>query len=138
MDIKTCTLVLNIKIVPFFVCVFQSSVVHNTIKLLCLYVLNAYLRACTADLANVTVMELRLLGRPFGLLQLVLVKRGLFVGVYSWSCHHVAARVAPGRTCQLLGWWLDGGLWLLRLLWLLRWRLRLCEILLGRLVIGGG
>lgn len=99
---------------------------------------NSYLRACTADLANVTIMELGLLGRPFRFLQLVLVKRWLFVGVYSRSCHHVAARVAPGRARQLFGWWLDGGLGLLLLLWLLRWRLRLSESLLGRLVVGGG
>lgn len=52
---------------------------------------NSYLRACTANLANVTVMELRLLGRPFGLLQLVLVKNGLFVGVHSRGRHHVAS-----------------------------------------------
>lgn len=80
-------------------------------------------------------MELGLFGRPFGFLQFVLVKCGLFVSVYSRSCHHVAAWVAPGRAGQLLGWRLDGGL---GLLWLLRWRLRLGEGLLGWLVIGGG
>lgn len=108
---------------------------NKTLSVQPLVIINSYLRACTADLANVTVMELRLFGRPFGLLQLVLVKCGLFVGVYSRSRHHVAARVAPGRACELLGWWLDGRLGLLRLL---RWGLRLGESLLGRLVIGGG
>lgn len=116
---------------------FLCSARHN--KAFVFVCFNSYLRACTADLANVTVVELRLFGRPFGLLQLALVKRGLFVGVYSWSRHHVAARVAPGRTCQLFGRCLDWGLRLLRLLrLLLRWRLRLCEILLRRLVIRGG
>jgi len=95
-------------------------------------IINSYLRACTADLANVTIMELGLLGRPFGLLQLALVKCGLLVGVYSRSRHHVAARVAPGRARQLLRRRLHG------LLQLLRWRLRLGESLLGRLVVGWG
>ena len=101
-------------------------------------IINSYLRACTADLANVTVMELRLLGRPFGLLQLALVKRRLLIGVSSRSRHHVAARIAPGRARQRLGWRLDGGLGLLGLLWLLGRRLRLGKGLLRRLVIGGG
>lgn len=97
--------------------------------------IDLYLRACAADLANVAVMELRWFWGPFWLLQLVLVKSGLLVGVHRWSRYHVAARVAPGRTGQLFEWRLDGGL--LRL-WLLRWRLRLCEVLLGRLVVVGG
>lgn len=101
-------------------------------------IIKSHLRACTADLANVTVMELGLLRRPFGSLQLALVKQGLLVGVYSRRRHHVAARVAPGRARQLLRWWLDGGLGLLQLLLRRRRRLRLGESLLGRLVIGGG
>lgn len=85
-------------------------------------------------------MELRLLGRPLGLLQLALVKSGLFVAVHSRGSHHIAPRVAPGRTSQLLWWCLDRGLWLrlrqwLQLLRLLRGRLQLCEILLWWLVI---
>lgn len=57
--------------------------------------IDSYLWACTANLANFTVMELGLFGRPFRLLQLVLVKRGLLIGVSGRGCHHVAARVAP-------------------------------------------
>lgn len=97
--------------------------------------IDLYLRACAADLTNVAVMQLRLFWGPFWLLQLVLVKSGLLVGVHRWSRDHVAARVAPGRTGQLFEWRLDGGLlWL----WLLRGRLRLCQVLLGRLVVVGG
>lgn len=78
-------------------------------------------------------MELRLLWGPFWLLQLVLVKSGLLVGVHRWSRYHVAARVAPGRTGQLSEWRLDRGL--LRLWLLLKGRLRLCKVLLRRLVV---
>ena len=81
-------------------------------------------------------MELRLFWGPFCLLQLVLVKNGLLVGVHRWSCYHVAARVAPGRTGELFEWRLDGGRLLLLLLLLrLKGRLRLCKVLLGRLVV---
>lgn len=96
----------------------------------------AYLRSSTADFADVTVMQLRLLGGPFRSLQLALMKRRLLVGVSGWSRHHVAARVTPGGAGQLLGRLLDGRLRLLRLLRLLRWTLG--ESLLGWLVIGGG
>lgn len=78
-------------------------------------------------------MELGLLGRPFRLLQLVLVERRLLVRVHSRSRHHVAARVAPGGAGELFGRRLDG-----RLLRLLQRRLRLGQSLLSRLVIGGG
>ena len=56
---------------------------------------HSYLRAGTADLADVTVVQLRLLRGPFGLLQLVLVEHGLLVGVGRRGRHHVASRIAP-------------------------------------------
>lgn len=59
------------------------------------FTLKSYLRASAADLADVTVMKLWLFGRPFGLLQLTLMKHGSLIGVASWGCHHVAACVAP-------------------------------------------
>lgn len=110
----------------------------------------SHLRTCAADLADVTVVELRLLWRPFGLLQLVLVKGRLFVHVSSWGCHHVAPRVAPGGAGQLFEWRVNGRLRLLELLLLLRRLMRrrmrlllllllwLGESLLSRLVKGRG
>ena len=74
-------------------------------------------------------MQLRLLGGPFGLLQLVLVEHGLLVDVGRRGRHHVAARVAPRGAGQLLGGLLEGGR--------LGQRRGLREGLLGGLVVGG-
>ena len=75
-------------------------------------------------------MQLRLLWGPLGLLQFVLVKHGLLIGVGRRGRHHVTASVGPRGAGQLLGGRLDGGL--------LGWRLGLREGLLRRLVVGGG
>lgn len=90
-----------------------------------------YLWSGTADLADVTVVQLGLLGGPFGLLQLALVEHGLLVGVDGRRRDHVATRVAPGGVGQLF----RGLLWWGRLLGrrlCLRWGQ------LGGLVVGRG
>lgn len=72
-----------------------------------------YLWSCTADLADVAVVQLWLLGGALGLLQLALVERRLLVGVVGrGGGGHGAAHSAPGGAGQLLGGGLLGRRWL--------------------------
>lgn len=92
---------------------------------------HTHLWAGTADLADVTVVELRLFGWTLGLLHLVL-EDGFLIGVACESGRgdDVVPCTAPGGIGELF--W---GLWLRVLLW---GSLLVLLLLLSRLVIGGG